>query len=125
MQSNALTWTGRVLSAMPVLMLLMSGGMKIAQGPEIVEGFVKYGYEPNVIAPIGIFEIICALLYAIPQTSVLGAILVAAYLGGASATHVAAGEPPVAPIVVAVLAWAGLGLRDPRLRALLPLVRKA
>lgn len=123
MRSSVLTWTGRVLSAIPVLVLLMSGGMKLSQSPEVIEGFGKYGYEPNVVAPIGVFEVLCAVVYAIPATAVLGAILVAGYLGGAAATHVAAGEPPFAPIVIGLIAWAGIGLREPRLRALLPLIR--
>lgn len=119
MQSSALTWTGRVLSALPVLALLMSGAMKISQSPEVIEGLGRYGYEPGVVVPIGIFEVLCAVVFAIPRTSLVGAILVAAYLGGAAATHVAAGEAPFAPILLAVIAWAGIGLRDPRLRALL------
>jgi hypothetical protein len=122
-QSSVLTWTGRVLSALPVLALLMSGAMKISQSPEVLEGFAKYGYEPGVVAPIGVFEVVCAVVYAIPRTAVLGAILAAGYLGGAAATHVAAGEPFLAPVILAMIAWAGIGLRDPRLRALLPLSR--
>lgn len=72
-RSNALTWTGRVLSALPVLLLLMSAGMKLSQAPEVVQGFVKYQFSPDVILPLGV-EFTCALLYAIPQTAVLGAI---------------------------------------------------
>lgn len=120
-QSNALTWTGRVLSALPVLLLLMSAGMKLSQAPEVVEGFVKYHFSPDVILPLGVVELTCALLYAIPQTAVLGAILLTGYLGGAVSIHVAAGEPPIGAIVAGVLVWTGLGLRDARLRALLPL----
>ena len=120
-QSNALTWTGRVLSALPALLLVMSGGMKASQAPEVVEGFAKYHFSADLIVPLAVVELTCTLLYVIPQTAVLGAILLTGYLGGAVATHVAAGEPPIGPIVTGVLVWAGLGLRDARLRALLPL----
>jgi hypothetical protein len=123
MQSKALTWTGRVLSALPVLLLLMSGSMAITQAPEVVDGLTKYHYPASVVLPIGVCEVVIAVLYAIPMSSVLGALLMTAYLGGAVATHVAASESPVAAIVVAVIAWTGLGLRDPRLRALLPVTR--
>jgi hypothetical protein len=98
-----------------------SAGMKLSHSPEIVEGFGKYGYSESVILPLGIVELSCVILYAIPQTAVLGAILATGYLGGAVATHVAADEPFVAPIVFGILLWSGLGLRDARLRALLPL----
>lgn len=122
-QSTALTWTGRVLSAIPVLMLTMSGAMKLMQAPELMEGFAKYGYSPGAVQPLGVVELACVVLYAVPQTSVFGAILMVGYLGGATATHVIAGEAFFAPILVGVVAWAGLGLRDPRLRQLLPLRR--
>lgn len=95
--------------------------MKLSHSPEIVEGFGKYGYSESVILPLGIVELSCVLLYAIPQTAVLGAILATGYLGGAVSTHVAADEPFVAPIVFGILLWSGLGLRDARLRELLPL----
>lgn len=95
--------------------------MKLSHSPEIVEGFGKYGYSESVILPLGIVELSCVLLYAIPQTAVLGAILATGYLGGAVATHVAGEEAFAAPIVFGILLWSGLGLRDARLRALLPL----
>ncbi len=123
MQSKALTWTGRVLSALPVLMLLMSGGMAISQSPQVTEGLVKYHYPASSVLFIGSCEVVFAILYAIPQTAVLGAILMTAYLGGAVATHVAASESPAAAIIVAIIAWTGLGLRDARLRQLLPVTR--
>lgn len=117
----AILWTGRVVSALPVLGMLMSAGMKLSGAPEVVEGLTKYGYPATTVTPLGTVELLCALLYAIPQTAVFGAILSTGYLGGAVATHVRAGEPFIAPVLFGVLIWVGIGLRDARLRATLPL----
>lgn len=119
--NKAMLWTGRVLSALPALGLVMSSVMKLSHNPAVLEGFGKFGYPESSLTAIGLVELVCALLYAIPQTSVLGAILVTGYLGGAVATHVRIGDVFVAPLLLGVLAWAGLVLRDSRLRALLPL----
>ncbi len=113
-------WTGRVLSAIPVLMFIVFGAMGLSKPPDLVKSFAHYGYPESALVPICIVEIACAIIYAIPQTSVLGAILVTAYLGGATSTHVRAGEPPYMAIAVAVIAWLGLWLREPRLRELTP-----
>lgn len=118
--NKALIWTGRVLSALPVLMLIGSSSMKLMAAPEVLEGFQKYGYSTGVVRPLGALELTAAILYVIPQTSVLGAALATGYLGGAVATHVIAGEAFVAPIVVATVMWLGLGLREPRLMAIMP-----
>lgn len=80
----------------------------------------KFGYPPGSIAVLGAVELASALLFVIPRTSVLGAILVTGYLGGAVATHVRAGDGFIAPLLLGVVAWGGLFLRDGRLRALLP-----
>jgi xanthine/uracil permease len=79
-----------------------------------------YGYPDGALLPIASVEIACAIVYAIPQTSVLGAILLTGYLGGATATHVRAGEPFFFPIVVGTVVWLGLFLRDGQLRAHIP-----
>jgi hypothetical protein len=116
------TWTGRVLSAVPVLMLVMSGIMKLTHNPKVIEGFGKFGYQESALTTIGVIEVLCALVYAIPQTSVLGAVLVAGYLGGATATHVRLGDPSwIGPVLLGILAWIGLWLREPRLRQLAPI----
>lgn len=120
-----MVWTGRVLSALPVLMLLMSASMKLSHAPAIVEGFTKYGYPEGALLPIGVVELLCAVLYAIPRTSVLGAILVTGYLGGAVSTHVRAGEAFLIPVLLGVFAWGGLYLRDSLLRTRLPLRESA
>ena len=119
--SKTMLWTGYVLSALPVLMLLFSGAMKVVNAASVVEGFAHFGYPDNVAFGIGVVELISAVLYVIPQTSVLGAILLTGYLGGATATHLRVGEPFIFPILLGMLVWGGLFLRDTRLRALLPL----
>lgn len=113
-------WTGRVLSALIVALLLMSATMKLSKSQQVVEGFSKLGYPESSIVPIGVTEVACAILYAIPQTAVLGAILVTGYLGGATATHVIGGEPWFSPVVIGVIAWIALYLRDRRIRDLAP-----
>ena len=119
-------WTGRVISAVPVLMMAGVGTfMFIAKADVVAEGMTKYGYPAGVARPLLAVEIACAVLYAIPQTAVLGAILLTGYLGGAVATHVHASEPFWFPILFGVLVWLGLFLRDGRIRALVPLRRPA
>jgi hypothetical protein len=85
---NKLVWAGRVISALPVLALTMSAVMKFMKPPEVIEGFVKLGWSENLAFGLGILELACVVIYAIPQTAVLGAILTTGYLGGAIATHV-------------------------------------
>ena len=119
--SMKMVWAGRIISALPVLALLMSGGMKLMQPPDLVEGFAKLGWPVSVALGLGIVELVCTALYAIPRTSVLGAILLTGYLGGAIATHVRIGDPFIGPIILGVMIWLGLFLRDARLRALIPL----
>lgn len=115
-------WAGRIVSAAPVLMLLMSASMKLLHRPEVVQGMVqKGGFPESTITPIGLTELLCTVLYLLPWTRVLGAVLLTGYLGGAVATHVHGGEAFFSPILVGVLLWLGLYLRDPRLGALLPL----
>lgn len=117
-------WTGRVVSALPILMLLFSASMKLRGAPMMVDIFVhKLGYPESVVLGIGLLEVICTVIYAIPSTAVLGAVLLTGYLGGAITTHVRVGEPFVIPLALGVLVWAGLYLRDQRLRPLLPLRR--
>ena len=121
--SRPMVWSGRVLSALPVLLLVMSGIMKLLRPPEVVEGFTKLGYSDSLAIGIGIVELACTALYVIPRTSVLGAILLTGYLGGATATHLRVGDQYFMPIVIGVVLWLGLYLRDPRLRTLIPIKR--
>jgi DoxX-like family len=120
--SNAQVWGGRVASGLVVAGLVMSAGMKFSHPPEFVQNFVNHlGFPESTITPIGVAEIISSILYAVPKTSVLGAILLTGYLGGAIAAHVRIGEPFVAPLVLGILVWLGLFLRDTNVRGLLPL----
>ncbi len=119
--SNKMLWTGRILSALPALLLLFSGVMKLVKPAALVEEFARLGYPGSLALPIGILEIACTVVYVIPQTSMLGAVLLTGYLGGATATHVRIGDPFFGPVILGVVVWAGLFLRDDRLRALLPL----
>ena len=116
-------WAGRIISALPVLFLLMDGVMKLVKPTRVVETTVKLGYPESVILPIGIVLLVCTVLCVIPRTCVLGAILLTGYLGGAVATQVRVGAGPfpiVLPIILGVLIWLGLYLREDRLRALVP-----
>ena len=122
--SKKLIWAGRITSALPVLMLLASGVMKLMKPDTLVKEFTRLGYDWDATLMLGILEIGCTLVYLIPRTSVLGAILLTGYLGGAVATHVRIGDPSFfAPAIFGVLVWLGLYLREARLRALLPLTR--
>jgi hypothetical protein len=118
--SKFLRWTGIVISALPVLALCFSASMKFTQSKEAMEGFAKFEWKPDLLVPLGIVELACALLYVIPQTAVFGAILVTGYLGGAVATHVRINDAFAAPIIVGVLAWVGLWLRSAQIRSILP-----
>lgn len=122
--SKKVLWTSYILSAVPVLMLLMSAVMKFAKPPPVAQGFIHLGYAEGSVNFLGALEIACTAVYLIPRTAVLGAILVTGYLGGATASTYRVGDPTwFMPIVLGVLAWGGLFLRDPRIRALIPLKR--
>lgn len=121
--SKYMIWAGYVMSALPVLMLLFSAAMKFARPAPVVEGFAHLGYPESLALPLGLIELTYTILYVFPRTAVLGAILLTGYLGGAVATHVRIGEPFIMPAVLGVLVWGGLFLRDPRIRALIPLYR--
>ena len=125
MTSKKMLWAGRIVSAVPVLFLLFDSVIKLMKIDPVVESFARLGYPESVAIPIGILELVCLALYVFPRTSVLGAILLTGHLGGAVATHVRIGDPlfthVLFPIYVGALLWAGLYLRDDRLRALVPL----
>lgn len=122
--SKKARWAGYVMSTLPVLMLLMSAAMKFVKPPPVVEGFAHLGLPASLALGLGILELACAAVYMVPQTSVLGAILLTGYLGGATFAHLRVGDPYFAPVILGVLVWGGLFLRDPRLRALIPLRRQ-
>lgn len=119
-------WIGRGLTALLAALLLFSASMKLQNSPDIQKEMVgKFGYPVEVTPPIGVVELVCMILFVIPRTSVLGAILLTGYLGGATATHVRVNDPWFGPVIIGVVVWVTLLLREPRLRALLPIRRKA
>ncbi len=123
--SKTSLWTGRIISALVVLFMLFDSAIKIMKLAPAVEGTARIGYPVSLVLPIGIVLFVCTVLYAIPRTSILGAILLTGYLGGAVASNVRMGNPlfgyVLFPVYVGVLLWVGLFLRDARLRALIPL----
>ncbi len=122
--STGRLWAGRIMGWLPALFLLVDGVMKLIKPAPVVEATVRLGYSESVILPLGIVVLACTILYLIPRTCVLGAILLTGYLGGAVDTHVRAGEgwfPILFPVVFGVLLWGGLYLRDKELRTLIPL----
>jgi hypothetical protein len=120
--SKKTLWTGRVMSAVPVLLTLLGAMMKVARVAPAVEGMTRAGLAERLIVPIGILEIVCVVVYLIPRSSVLGAILLTGLLGGATVTNLRIGDPtwPI-PVILGMMAWGGLYLRDVRLRSLIPL----
>jgi hypothetical protein len=124
--SNKTLWTGRIISAILALFLFFDSAMKFVKPAVVVETTVKLGYSERLIPVLGIVLLVCTVAYLIPQTSILGAILLTGYLGGAVASHLRAGDPLFAvffPVIFGMLVWGRLFLRDARLRALIPLRR--
>lgn len=121
--SKGALWTGRVISALVVLLMIMSAVMKLIKPPSVVQGFAHFGFSESLLFPLGIIELACTVAYIIPRTSILGAILLTGYLGGATAVCVRVGEPFIFPVIAGVLVWGGLFLRDQRVRQLIPLRR--
>jgi hypothetical protein len=123
--SKRMLWPGRVISALVVLFLVFDSVIKFIKPAPVVEAFAHLGLPVSLAVSLGILLLICTALYAIPRTSILGAILLTGYLGGAVATHLRAGDPLFShvlfPTYLGVLLWLGLYLRDDRLRVLIPL----
>jgi uncharacterized membrane protein YphA (DoxX/SURF4 family) len=114
-------WAGRVISVLASLVFVMSASMKLKGGPEIEQAMAHLGLPQSMVLPLAILEISCVVLYLIPQLSVTGAILLAGYMGGAICTHWRVGDPFFVQIALGILIWVGLYLREPRLKALIPL----
>jgi hypothetical protein len=121
--SGKIVWVGRVISILVSLLFLLSAFLKIKGGPELAKGIAHLGLPDSMILPLSILEICCVVIYLIPATSVLGGILLAGYIGGAICTHWRVGDPFVVQIVVGLLVWLGLYLREDRLKALIPFRR--
>ena len=122
-KAGTIVWVGRGLTTLAVLPFIMSAVMKFMGGPQVVQGMGHFGWPENMLITLGILEAGSVLLYLIPQTTVLGAIVLTGYLGGALSTHLRIGEPVYIHVVLGFFIWGGLYLRDSRLRELLP-VRK-
>ena len=122
--SRKVFWTGWILTVLPALMLLMSAVMKFAKPAPVVEGFAHLGLPENLAFGLGALELVCTIIYLIPRTAVLGAILLTGYLGGAICTTLRVGDAFIPAVILGVAIWGGLFLREPRLRALIPLRRE-
>jgi hypothetical protein len=118
-------WVGRIMAGFVVLFLLIDGVMKLIKPPPVVQATVELGYPESSIIGLGIVLLTCVVLYVIPKTSLLGAILLTGYLGGAVATHVRVGSPlfthTLFPVYLGALVWGGLFLRDRRMSMLIRL----
>ena len=127
-QNKWMTIGGWIPSLLVSAMLVMSASMKLTRSPVAVEGLQKMGYPDSSLVPIGVAEAASAVLYLIPQTAVLGAVLATGYLGGATDVHVRNGDELMKiaiPVILGVFAWLGLWLRDPRIRNLMPFRMKS
>ena len=117
-------WTGRVMSGLAVLFLLFDGVTKVMKVAPVLQASAQLGFPVSLIVVIGAVLLICTVIYVIPSTSILGAILLTGYLGGAVAIQARIGNPlfeTLFPVIFGVLVWTGIVLRDNRLRALIPL----
>lgn len=121
---KGLTVIGLVLTALLSLLLTFSAVMKFLRPPEMIEQFEGVlGYPARLAVPIGIVELLCVVLFVIPRTAALGAVLLTGYLGGAVATHVRIGDQFITPVIVGLVVWLALFMRDARVRAILPIRR--
>ena len=119
--SKKMLWTGRAVSGVTVLLMLFAAIVKLFPSPELIQGFQQSGYPGSLVVTVGVLELVCTVVYLLPPTRVLGAILLTGALGGATATNVRVDQPTwILPVVLGMLVWLGLFLRDERLRALLP-----
>ena len=120
LNQKVISWIGMAMSSLVSLLFIMSAGMKLTNNPEAVKGMPHLGIPQHLMFPLGILEATCLATYLIPKTSTLGAILLTGYLGGAILAHLRIGEPVVMQVVIGIVIWAGLFLREPRLRQILP-----
>jgi hypothetical protein len=124
--SRTTHWIGYAISALGVLFLILDAVIKVLRLAPAIEATLQLGYPEHLVLTIGLVELACLVVYLIPRTAVLGAILMAGYLGGAVTTHLRIGSEPFAvffPVILGLMLWGGLYLRDPQLRALIPLRR--
>ena len=124
---NRALWAGRIMSAFVVIALVADGAIQLVAPTQIASTLQETGFAMDLTRVVGSIILACAILYAIPATAVLGAILVSGFLGGAICAHVRIGElgspPEIISLLLGAITWGGLYLRDPRMRAILPLIR--
>jgi hypothetical protein len=118
--SKGMLWMGRIITALCVLFLIVDGGMKVVKAIPSMEGTVQLEWPENLVQGAGLILLSCTALYLIPRTAILGAILLTGYLGGATAIMVRTNTPYLFPIVFGVFVWAGIFLRNEKLRKLIP-----
>jgi DoxX-like family len=121
--SRKTTWIGWVITVLPCLLFGLSAFLKLQGSPEVIKGFTHLGIPASMMMPLAILEITCVVIYLIPPTAVLGAILLTGYIGGAICTHWRVGDPFYAQIGLGIFLWLGLYLREDRLRSLIPVRR--
>jgi hypothetical protein len=121
--SSKVVWAGRVISVLASLLFLMSAFMKLRGGDEVVQGMAHLGLSQSLIMPLAVVELACLVIYLIPPTSVLGAILLTGYMGGAILAHLRVGDPYFVQLLLGVFVWLGLYLRESYLKSLIPLRR--
>ena len=121
--SRGRLWTGRVISGLVSLLFVFSGVLKLKGGPELEKGMEFLQLRPEMTLPLAILELACTAVYLVPQTAVLGAILMTGYLGGAILTHWRVGDMVILHVAIGLLIWLGIYLREPRLAALIPIRR--
>ncbi len=120
--SKKMVWVGRVISAIPVLLMVFSAVLKFLRPASVVQGMVRFGYPDGLLFLLGVLEFLSCVVYLIPRTAVLGAILMTGYLGGATASNVRIGDPSyITTVLLGAMVWGGLFFREPRIRALIPL----
>jgi uncharacterized membrane protein YphA (DoxX/SURF4 family) len=118
-----MVWVGWILTILASLLFVFSAFMKLKGGPDLDKGMEHLGLPASMVLPLAILELACVALYLIPATSVLGAILLAGYIGGTIVTHWRSGDPFIVNVVLGLVLWLGIYLREPRLKALIPLRR--
>ena len=119
--TGAIVWVGRVISVLVSLVFAMSAFMKVKGGAELTQGMAHLGLPESLIMPLAILEISCVVIYLVPATSVVGAILLTGFIGGAICTHLRVGDPFFIQIALGIMVWVGLYLREIRLKGLIPL----
>jgi DoxX-like family len=123
--SATAVWVGRGITAVVALAFLISGVMKLVGGPEVKEGIAHLGLPESMLVPLALLEIACVVVYLVPASAVLGAVLLTGYIGGAICTHWRVGDPFYVHVVLGMVVWLGVYLREVRLHAVLPLRKSA